>query len=78
MLTSGAVMAAPNKHYNQGWHRGGNITPYERVAIARSKANLDALKRRAWADGRLSLYEKVRIRFAENSHNALVARARRS
>ena len=45
-----AAEAAPfGRHY-------GNLTPYERAAIARSQANLNALKWRARADGRITLW----------------------
>lgn len=87
MLTSGAALAAPGKGYSgPGYHKPGyskqvkhhrGMTPGQRVAIARSAANLAALKKRAWRDGRLSLIERVQIRNAERRHAALVARTYR-
>lgn len=91
MLSAGASVAAPKsynhgntyhsgKHYNSGKHANHRfgLSPYERVAIARSAASLAALKRRAWADGRLTFRERVMINNAERRHAALVARAYRS
>lgn len=86
MLTSGAALAHPGKGhggpgYKSGYshqvkhHRG--VTPAQRAAVARSAANLAALKRRAWRDGRLSALERVQIRNAERRHAALVQRVYR-
>ncbi|HRN88079.1 hypothetical protein [Hyphomicrobium sp.] len=88
VLTSGAAMAHPGggkgyggPGYKSGYsqqikhHRG--VNPGQRAAIARSAANLAALKRRAWRDGRLSTIEKVQIRNAERRHAALVQRVHR-
>ncbi|AHB50391.1 hypothetical protein W911_15695 [Hyphomicrobium nitrativorans NL23] len=87
VLTSGAAMAHPGKGhggpgYKSGYsqqqikhHRGAG--PAQRAAIARSAANLAALKRRAWRDGRLSMIEKAQIRNAERRHAALVQRVHR-
>jgi hypothetical protein len=78
VLTSGAALAAPY-HFNNRWHHsGGNVSSYERAAIGRSAAQLASVKRRAWADGKLTFFERFQIRIAENRHNAVVARARRS
>jgi hypothetical protein len=68
---AGSAMAAPGKHMS---HR---VTPSERVAIAKSAARLAQIKKRAWADRRLTGAERVRIRIAEARHRALVARAHR-
>ncbi len=70
ILASGTAFAAPGKR------DGGHINAYERMAIARSAAQLAHLKQRAWADGRLSMFERFQIRQAEARHAALVARAR--
>jgi hypothetical protein len=75
-LMSGVASAAPSKFYTS--HKHGGITPSERAAIARSQAHLNALKRQAWADGRLTMFERIRIRQAEVRHNRLVANAKRS
>jgi hypothetical protein len=56
-------------------HRNG-ITPAERAAIARSQANLNALKWRARADGHVTMWERARINAAQTRHDALVARYR--
>jgi hypothetical protein len=70
-LTSAAQAAPHGRHYSK-------VTPYERVAIARSKANLNAIKWRARADGRVTLWERMRINAAQARHNALVYRYRHS
>ena len=55
------------------YHRYG-LTGAERTAIARDQARVNAVKRNAWADGRVSLWERAKIRAAEARHNALVYR----
>jgi hypothetical protein len=57
-------------------HGRVQLTQWERVAIARDQRRVNAVKRRAWADGRLSFLEKIRIRRAEARHRALVYRYR--
>jgi hypothetical protein len=69
-LMSGTALAAPG-YYS---HHKGGLTPKERAAIARSAAHLAALKHRAWADGRLTAFERMRIRMAELQHRRLIAR----
>ena len=71
-LMSGVASAASVKPYH---HKG--ITAKERVAIARSQAHVNALKRMAWADGKLTASERQKIRTAENYHNHLVSKAHR-
>lgn len=78
VLTSGAAFAAPAKHFDHRGHDGRGISAHERVMIARSTDRLQALKRRAWADGRITFFERLRINAATRQHAALVARARRS
>ncbi|MGE0627928.1 MAG: hypothetical protein AB7O43_08895 [Hyphomicrobiaceae bacterium] len=68
---AGSAMAAPGKH---GFNR---VTLKERVAVAKSAAKLAQVKRGAWADGRLTRVERMRIRVAEARHRAIVARAHR-
>ena len=70
-LSSAAEAAPYGRHY-------GKLTPYERAAIARSKAHLDTLKWRARADGRVTALERMRINLAKARHNALVYRYRHS
>ena len=76
-IGSGAATAAPIKHYDlRRYDRG--VSPYERVLIAQSAARLAFIKRHAWADGKLSFYERLQIRRAEQRHYALLQRAYRS
>lgn len=72
-LMSGTALAAPG-YYS---HYKGGLTPKERAAIARSATHLALLKRRAWADGRVTPFERIRIRMAELQHKRLVAKERR-
>lgn len=72
-LMSGTALAAPG-YYS---HYKGGLTPRERAVIARSAAHLAVLKHRAWADGRLTAFERIRIRMAELQHRRLIARERR-
>lgn len=58
-----------------GRHFGG-LTPHERAVIARSQANLNAIRWRARADGRVTLWERAKINAAQARHNALVYRYR--
>ena len=58
--------------------RGGRITFYERLRIARSQARLNRLKRRVRRDGIVTRFERRRVRMAQVRHNRLVRRARRS
>jgi len=83
LMTAGTSYAAPAKYHNNGYgygkptfHRG--ISPAERVMIARSAANVAAVKHQAWRDGRITFLERVRINSAERRHAAVVARAYRS
>jgi len=59
------------------FHRNhGELTGSERAAIARDQARVNAIKRTAWVDGRVNLWERMKIRAAETHHNALVYRYR--
>jgi hypothetical protein len=70
----GVGTAAEAALYN---HRhGGGLTAWERAVIARDRAHVNAVKRRAWADGRITLWERARIRAAEARHSALIHRYR--
>ena len=69
-LLSGIALAAPAIRGN------GNVNYSERVAIARSAAHLNAVRRHARADGQVSAWERARIRMAATRHNALVWRLR--
>ena len=74
-LLSGIALAAPAQAGSY-YHRHGNLTSSERVAIARSAAHLNAVKRHARADGQVSAWERAKIRMAETRYNALVWRLR--
>lgn len=76
-ITAGGAMAYPSKSYNHGNHRP-QITAAERAAIARSQWNLNTLERRARADGRVTVFERMQIRFAQARHDRLVKNAWRS
>lgn len=56
------------------YNRYGQINGYERAAIARSQAHINALNRRAWADGKVGIFERAKLRLAQTRHNALVYR----
>jgi hypothetical protein len=75
-LASGTALAAPG--YGYGYGHGHRITPAERIAIARSAAHVAEVKRMAMRDGRISIFERMQIRRAEQQHSALVARAYRT
>jgi hypothetical protein len=76
-ILSGIALTQPAEaaFYGRGRHLGG-LSPHERAAIARSRAGLDALRWRVGADGRVSLWERMRINVAQARHNALVYRYR--
>jgi ribosomal protein L6P/L9E len=85
-MTAGVSVAAPAKH-NHGYGRPGvsvkivkkqGLNGFERAQIARSAANLRAVKARAWRDGKLTFAERMQINSAERRHAALVARSYRS
>ena len=75
ILSGIALTAPPAEAAPYGY---GKLTPYERAAIARSKASLNALKWRVRADGRVTMRERMRINAAQARHNALVYRYRHS
>jgi hypothetical protein len=65
-----AAEAAPYRH---GYAK---LKPAERATLARSQHRLDVIKFRAWADGHVTLWERAKIRVAEQRHKALVYRLR--
>lgn len=77
-LLSGVALTAPSAEAAPYGRHYGKLTSYERAAIARSRAHLNALKWRARADGRVTRWERMRINAAQARHNALVYRYRRS
>lgn len=78
MLTAGASVAAPARFHGPGHGMSKGVNGFERAAIARSAANLAALKRRVWRDGKVTFLERFQLNTAERRHAALVARARRT
>lgn len=85
LVSAGAASAAPAKYHNNHWGKPApskvfkkGIGPRERAVIARSSADVSALKRRALRDGRVTPLERIQIRNAERRHAALVARLYRS
>ena len=73
-LGSGAALAAPVKHTATR----GHLTPHERVLIARDQARVNAIIRQARADGRVTAWERAKIRTAQARHKTLVWRLSRS
>ena len=61
IASTGVAMAGPVKSYGYHKHSVGKVTASERAAIARSAANLNALKWRASRDGRITVFERVQI-----------------
>jgi len=87
-MTAGVSVAAPAKydtHYGYAKPGYGKVvkkkhalSPYERAQIAKSAANLAALKKHVWRDGKVTFAERIMLSNAERRHNALVARAYRT
>jgi hypothetical protein len=79
-LMSSSALALPAKSHKpfKPGYQTARVTFTERAAIARSQANLNALKRRIHADGRVTTFERMQLRLAEARHSRLVAQARRS
>jgi hypothetical protein len=73
-ILSGIAFTAPSAQAAPYGY--GNLTPYERAALARSRAHLSALKWRARADGHVSRWERRRIHAAQARHDALAYRYR--
>ena len=85
LVSAGAASAAPAKYHNNNWGKPApskvfkkGISARERAVIARSAADVAALKRRALRDGRVTPLERFQINNAERRHAALVARLYRS
>jgi hypothetical protein len=76
VLSGIGLGSAAEAAYYEHRHGKSELTRWERVAIARDRARVNALKRRAWADGRVTRWERMRIRAAEARHAALVYRYR--
>lgn len=73
-LTATAVSAAPNRHAHHDGFRGKHVSGYQNVQVRQKMAHLSWVKRQAWADGRLTFRERIKIRRAERQ----LARAFRS
>jgi hypothetical protein len=73
-ILSGLAFTAPSAEAAPYGY--GNLTPYERAALARSRADLRALKWRSRADGHVSRWEHRRIHAAQARHDALAYRYR--
>ena len=80
LMTAGTSYAAQSKfhHYKPTYNSHRGVSPAERAMIARSAAQVAAVKRQALRDGRITFVERIRINSAERRHAALVARAYRS
>lgn len=89
LATAGTASAKPGHRGHDGWkaqgkyqvhkrHRAGRLTPFERVAIARSRARLAKLRRRIRADGHVTRFERRRLQAAQIRHRRLVRRLNRS
>lgn len=77
-LTAGSAMAAERgRHSDRHYDRPGHVTGFERARIARSAAHLAQVRKRVWADGRVSRFERYQLRSARYRHAAVVNRARR-
>jgi hypothetical protein len=67
----GSTMAASAAPYHN------RVTPRERAVIAQSHAHLNAVTRAARADGRITVFERARIKMAQYKLNRAVANARK-
>lgn len=74
-ILGGVAAAAPAEAATYR-HHARQLTPYERVVIARNQAHLNALTWRVRADGRVTARERAQLRIAQARHNALVYRLR--
>jgi hypothetical protein len=73
-LLSGLAIAVPAQAAT--YKRHGSISHSERVAIANSQRHLNAVKRQAWADGKVTAWERAKIRMAEARYHRVVRNAR--
>ena len=76
-LTVTAASAAPNSYKRHDGYRSKPADRYEHVLVRRSAAHLAWVKRQAWADGRVTFRERLRIRQAERRLARAVRRAHR-
>ena len=76
LTATAASAASPGYHHHDGY-RGKRVSGYEHGLIKQSKAHLAWIKRQAWADGRITFRERLKIRRAERHLAATMRRARR-
>lgn len=76
-MTATAASAAPHKRDHRDQYRRSHVSAYEHVSIKRHAAQLAWVKRQAWADGRITFRERLKIRQAERRFAQLVKRSRR-
>ena len=73
LLAAGSAVAAPTYGKSHGsFGNRGHVTAWERVQIAKSAARVASIKRRAYADGRVTRFERLRIRRASASRRPSV------
>ena len=75
-LLSGIALTSPSAEAVPFGRHAGNLTAKERAAIARSERQLNVLKWRVRADGRVSVWELAQVRLAQVRHDRLVYRYR--
>ncbi|MEZ5926280.1 MAG: hypothetical protein R3D57_18065 [Hyphomicrobiaceae bacterium] len=75
-LTATAASAASYGPKHNDGYRSRHQPTYEHVLVKRSKAHLAWVKRQAWADGRLSFRERLKIRRAERQLARAIWQAR--
>ncbi|MGE0767694.1 MAG: hypothetical protein AB7L90_14620 [Hyphomicrobiaceae bacterium] len=78
-LVSPGAEAAPA--YKRGFHATHNtiqkvrVTPHERARIRHSKARLNRIEAKAYADGKVTTWERLRLNKAQQRHRSVVRRA---
>ena len=73
-LLSGLALAPPAQAAS--YNRNGNVTASERAALARSAAHVRHVKQMARRDGHVSLWDRMKIRAAEQRLKTLAYRVR--
>jgi hypothetical protein len=76
-LTATAASAAPHKRDHRDHYRRSHVPAYEHVSIKRHAMQLAWIKRQAWADGRITFRERIKIRQAERRFAQLLKRRHR-
>jgi len=78
LATTGAEAAPaykPGVHANHGNIQKIRVTPRERAVIRHSKARLSRIEARAYADGKVTTMERLRLNKAQHRHKTIVRRA---